>query len=56
MIFFVSLYKERTGKQVRETLAAKPLALRWTLYLLMLLSILLLGWAKQTSGFIYANF
>ena len=56
VIFFVSLYKERTGKQVRETLAAKPLALRWTLYLLMLLSILLLGWAKQTSGFIYANF
>ena len=56
VIFFVSLYQERTKTDVRTALAAKPLAVRWALYLLMLLAILIFGWAKQTSGFIYANF
>lgn len=56
VIFFVSLYKERTGHSVRAALAQKPLVLRWTLYLLLLICTLLFGWARQTCGFIYANF
>lgn len=56
VVFGVSLLKEHKVS-VRESLAAKPLAVRWAVYLLLMASIPLLGQVTATGGgFIYAQF
>lgn len=56
VVFGVSLLKEHKVS-VRESLAAKPLAVRWAVYLLLMVSIPLLGQVTATGGgFIYAQF
>lgn len=56
VLFVVSLFQENQV-QMRETLAGKPLAIRWGAYLLLLFAIPLLGQINLTGGgFIYAQF
>ena len=55
IVFVVSVLKEK-GIKIRETIAARPLPVRWVLYYGMILLILLLGFTGETQGFIYANF
>ena len=43
--------------EIRKTLARQPLAARWSVYLLLLFAIPLLGQINLTGGgFIYAQF
>lgn len=56
VLFIVSLLEEN-HVEIRSSLAAKPLAVRWCLYLLLLFSIPMLGQITLTGGgFIYAQF
>ena len=56
VLFTVSLLQEN-HVSMRDALAAKPLAARWCVYLMLLFSIPLLGQITMTGGgFIYAQF
>ena len=56
VLLAVSLLQEN-HVNIRDTLAAKPLAARWCVYLMLLFSIPLLGQITMTGGgFIYAQF
>lgn len=56
VLFTVSFMQERQI-QIRESLAVRPLAVRWCAYLLLLFSMPLLGQINLTGGgFIYAQF
>ena len=56
VLFAVSLLQEH-HVEIRKTLAEKPLAARWCVYLLLLFAIPLLGQINLTGGgFIYAQF
>ena len=56
ILLSVSLLQEN-HVNIRDTLAAKPLAARWCVYLMLLFSIPLLGQITMTGGgFIYAQF
>ena len=56
ILFAVSLFQEN-HMEIRDTLARQPLAARWSIYLLLLFSIPLLGQINLTGGgFIYAQF
>lgn len=56
VLFAVSLLQEN-HVNMRDTLAAKPLAARWCVYLMLLFSVPLLGQITMTGGgFIYAQF
>lgn len=56
LLFMVSYLKEN-HIEMRTALAQKPLAVRWSIYLLLLFSIPLLGQITLTGGgFIYAQF
>ena len=56
VLLAVSLLQEN-HVNLRDTLAAKPLAARWCVYLMLLFSIPLLGQITMTGGgFIYAQF
>lgn len=56
VLFAVSLLQEN-HVSMRDALAAKPLAARWCVYLMLLFSIPLLGQITMTGGgFIYAQF
>ena len=55
IILIVSLLKER-GVNIRESIALKPIALRWAIYYGFFVMILVLGYIGTTSGFMYANF
>ena len=49
------LLKEK-GIAIRESIAAKPLAVRWIAYYALIAVILIFGYIGATQGFIYANF
>jgi hypothetical protein len=55
IVFAVSLLKEK-GVNIRESIAAKPLPVRWLIYYACFVLILVVGYSGNTSGFIYANF
>lgn len=56
-ILFTVSFMQEGQIQIRESLAARPLAVRWCAYLLLLFSIPLLGQINLTGGgFIYAQF
>lgn len=60
LIFLVSLWQERhEGASLREAIAAKPLPLRWAVWLLLLCFVTLFGaWGPgyDASVFMYAGF
>lgn len=56
IVFFISFLQER-GVKIRESLAAKPLLLRWAVYGMLLFGIPMFGYVMTTTGgFIYAQF
>ncbi len=55
VVFIVSVLKER-GVKIRESIARKPLAVRWLIYYAVFALILIVGYSGNTGGFIYANF
>ena len=56
VVLIVSILKEK-GIQIREAIAAKPIAVRWIIYYVLILSIFIVGYVNDTgSGFLYANF
>ncbi len=55
VIFVVSLMQEK-GVHIREAVAAKPLPLRWILYLALVFAPIVVGYTGSTSGFLYAQF
>ena len=55
IVFIVSLLKEK-GINIRETIAAKNIVIRWVIYIAFIMFILIYGSTTTTSDFIYANF
>lgn len=55
IVFIISVLKEK-GIAIRESIAAKPLAVRWIAYYALIAVILIFGYIGATQGFIYANF
>ena len=57
VVLFVSIRQE-SGHSVRQELAQKPLAVRWFIYIAMILAVLLLSpdMTEGAGGFIYAQF
>ena len=56
IVFIISVLKEK-GVQKREKVDTKPIALRWTIYYLLIVTIFVFGYVTDTgSGFLYANF
>lgn len=55
IVFIISVLKEK-GIAIRESIAAKPLAVRWAAYYALIAVILIFGYIGVTQGFIYANF
>ena len=56
VIFIVGIFKEK-GIKIRETIASKPLAVRWLLYYGIIILALLFGYTDSgSSGFMYAAF
>ena len=55
IVLAVSILKEK-GVGIRESIAAKPIVIRWALYYALIGAILLVGYIGATQGFIYANF
>jgi len=53
--FIISVLQERKIS-IRETLATKPLVVRWTLYFALIFAIPIFGYIGASSGFIYAQF
>ena len=44
------------GIAIRESIASKPLVIRWAFYYALVAVILIFGYIGATQGFIYANF
>jgi len=55
IIFVVSVLKEK-GIKIRETVASRNIVLRWFIYIVFIMFILIYGSTSTTSDFIYANF
>ena len=56
VILIVGIFKEK-GIKIRETIASKPLAVRWLLYYGIIILALLFGYTDSgSSGFMYAAF
>jgi alginate O-acetyltransferase complex protein AlgI len=55
IIFVVSLLKEK-GINIRETIASYNIVIRWIIYIVFIMFILIYGSTSTTSDFIYANF
>lgn len=56
IVLVVSILKEK-GIHIRESLAVKPIVVRWAAYYALFLMILLAGYASFAgTGFMYANF
>ena len=53
--FIISLLQEN-GVKIRESIASKPLPVRWALYLALVFAVPLIGFIGETQGFIYAQF
>ena len=52
-------YKQETGTRIRETVASYNIAFRWFLYLLLIFSVLVLGWygaGYNANDFIYMKY
>ena len=52
-------YKQETGTRIRETVASYNIAFRWFLYLLLIFSVLILGWygaGYNANDFIYMKY
>ena len=55
-LFIVGVINEK-GIDIRKSLAKKPLILRWAVYLMLVMSIPVLGYVSaETGGFLYAQF
>lgn len=50
------MYLKKKVIAIRESIAAKPLAVRWIAYYALIAVILIFGYIGATQGFIYANF
>lgn len=56
VILIISILKEN-GIQIRASISAKPIAVRWAIYYALIVAIFILGYASDAgSGFLYANF
>ena len=55
IIFVVSILKEK-GIKIREMVASRNIVLRWFIYIVFIMFILIYGSTSTTSDFIYANF
>ena len=55
IIFVVSVLKEKNIK-IREAVASRNIVLRWFIYIVFIMFILIYGSTSTTSDFIYANF
>lgn len=56
-VWFTISYLQENGMEIRKTLSARPVWIRFALYLILLFSIPLLGQISLTGGgFIYAQF
>ena len=55
VVFIISLIKEK-GINIRESLAAKPLPVRWSVYYALIIIIFIFGYTNGVQSFIYANF
>ena len=55
IIFVVSVLKEK-GIKIREMVASRNIVLRWFIYIVFIMFILIYGSTSTTSDFIYANF
>ena len=55
VVFIISILKEK-HISIRESIAAKPIAVRWLIYYAFIAAILIWGYTGDTQGFIYANF
>lgn len=55
IIFVVSVLKEK-GIKIREAVASRNIVLRWFIYIVFIMFILIYGSTSTTSDFIYANF
>ncbi|MEG1958145.1 MAG: MBOAT family O-acyltransferase [Lachnospiraceae bacterium] len=57
LVWFVISFLQEKGVSIRESVGAKPLVLRWGLYIALLFSIPAFGYVMVTTGgFIYAQF
>ena len=55
VVFIISLIKEK-GINIRESLAAKSLPVRWFVYYALIVIIFIFGYTNGVQSFIYANF
>ncbi len=56
-VWFVISYFQEKGIKIRNYLEAKPIAIRWALYIVLIFSIPAFGYVMTTvGGFIYAQF
>ena len=55
VVFIISLLKEK-HINIRESIASKPIVVRWAIYYAFIIVILIWGYTGDTQGFIYANF
>lgn len=54
-MFIISVLKEK-GINIRESIASKNIVIRWTLYYVLILVIIMFGYTGGVQAFIYANF
>jgi len=55
VVFIISVLKEK-GINIRESIASKNIVIRWTLYYVLILVIIMFGYTGGVQAFIYANF
>lgn len=55
IVFIISILKEK-GVNIRESITNKNIAIRWTLYYVLILVIIMFGYTGGVQAFIYANF
>jgi hypothetical protein len=55
ILLMTSIMKER-GIRLRDFVAERPLALRWILYLILILATAPFGYVGTTTEFVYAQF
>ena len=55
IVFIISILKEK-GVNIRKSITNKNIAIRWTLYYVLILVIIMFGYTGGVQAFIYANF
>ena len=53
VVFIISVLKEK-GINIRESIASKNIVIRWTLYYVLILVIIMFGYTGGVQAFIYA--